>query len=199
MNVKLHISIDFIAGIWYQGVLQFNNYNLNLQLLTASTDQSTVATAVDRAKYFITQELNHTVFIHSENESVAMLLTEIGADVTTLPEDPVDQVIGIMLYCKLNTIMEQQVILTSLDISSVLGDSVWYNHTEDDVLGPFAEPGWWFDNDLCHNDLKDDQPNDNVVKVDTAGWRDYGLEWPREPNQHTATIVYPDFRKNENK
>lgn len=199
MNVKLHLSLDFIAGIWFEGMLQFNNYNVNFQFVTASTNQVTIGTAIDRVKYFVEQELNHTVFLHEQYPEIALMLQEIGADVTTLPEEPVDQIIGIMLYCKLNTIMEQQVFLTSLDISSVLGQSVWYSHSDDDALGPFANHGWWCENNVSHNNLTASDCENNVVKVNTNSWRDYGLAWPQEQQKQPATVVYPDFRRNETK
>jgi hypothetical protein len=35
----------------------------------------------------------------------------MGINVTTLPEEPVDQIIGMMLYYKLNAIMEGRMIV----------------------------------------------------------------------------------------
>ena len=110
-----------------------------------------------------------------------------------------------MLYCKLNAIMEDRMIITSLDISSTLGDSVWYSHDDEDNLGPFAhwpvaEEAWWYHPSVQHHTLETESVPANVVKVIPSAWHEYGLMWPEERNEPTGnTVIYPDFRKHEAK
>lgn len=89
----------------------------------------------------------------------------------------------------------------SLDISSSLGDSVWYQHDDEDSAGPFAQEGWWHDATVNHNIVDFAEATDNVLKVMPNAWADYGLVWPNE--QATAseagnTVVFGNFPKNEN-
>jgi hypothetical protein len=102
-----------------------------------------------------------------------------------------------MLYTKYNAVMEDRMIVTSLDICSALGDSVWYQHDAEDPLGPFSVEGWWSEPTPRHNDLPQPQAG-NVVKISNNHWREYGLEWADLPTGPVNnTIVYANFVKNE--
>lgn len=199
MNVRLQYDVEFLAGVYYEGTLKMNSYSVSMNLLTASTDAVVTNVAMDRLKYFVFGELDSTVFINSEYKEQAEMLTLLGVNVTTLPEEPVDQIIGMMLYYKLNAIMEGNMLVTALDISSELGDSVWYQHDEDDSSGPFAKDGWWKTSGLQHDTVDLEPVEDKVVKVVSKGWHELGLEWP-DPNTPPASnvVVFGNFGRNEN-
>lgn len=198
MNVRLQYDIDFMAGIYYEDTLQLNQYSVALNLVTKTTDPEETNIAMNRVKCFIWSELENTVFINQAHAEKAELLSLLGINVTTLPEEPVDQIIGIMLYCKLNAIMEGRMTITSLDIQSTLGDQVWYLHDDEDALGPFAVDGWWTLPSVQHETIEVDPVPENVVKVTTQGWHEYGLEWPEEVKHTANTVVYANFPRNEN-
>ena len=199
MNVRLQYDIEFLAGVYYDHRLQLNSYSANLGLLTKTTDSSSHNIALDRLKHFVHGELANTVFVVQQNQDRAEMMHMMGINVTTLPEEPVDQIVGMMLYCKLNAIMEGRMAITRLDLSSLLGDSVWYMHDEDDALGPFRSDGWWNQPTVEHYSIADGIANDNVVRVTPNAWYELGLTWPEQETESTAnTVVYADFSRNEN-
>lgn len=200
MNVRLQYDLEFLGSIWYEDTLQLNNYDVSLHLVTASQDQALISVAMDRVKYFVFETLANVVFINEKNQDAGELLKAIGINVCTLPEEPIDQIIGMMLYCKLNAIMNNIMFVSSLDISSMLGDNVWYQHDEEDLLGPFAKDSWWNLDSIQHDTLELDDTPENVVKVQTTGWHEVGLDWPDStaPTQTKNIVVYPNFRKDEN-
>ena len=198
MNVRLQYDLEFLAGIYYEDQLQMNQYNVSLNLLTKTRDSVSTNIALDRAKAFVHGALESTVFINQANQERAEFMQMIGINVTTLPEEPVDQIIGMMLYYKLNAIMEDRMTVTQLDIASSLGDSVWYQHDEEDVAGPFAGDGWWSRASMQHETIEHDPAPDNIVKVMSTGWYELNLEWP----ENTApvsdnTVVFANFPRNE--
>lgn len=201
MNVKLLYDIEFLAGIYYQDQLQLNQYSVRANLLT-QTDSASTTVAMERLKCFVYKELVNTVFFGPEDRDKAEMFQVLGMNVTTLPDMPVDQIIGLMLFCKLNAVMEGRMILTELDICSTLGDSVWYCIEEDDNFGPFAdttELPWWHNSSTQHHNLNLDETADNVVKVIPSDWHQYELQWPEECIETNNTVIYPDFRRNETK
>jgi len=198
MNVRLQYDLDFLAGVYYEDQLQMNRYTVSLNLLTKSKDSASTNIAMDRAKAFVHGALESTVFINQANVERAEFMQMIGINVTTLPEEPVDQIVGMMLYYKLNAIMEDRMTVTGLDIASSLGDNVWYQHDEDDLSGPFAEDGWWYRASMQHESIERDPEPGNIVKVMSTGWYELDLEWP----ENTATVsdntvVYANFPRNE--
>lgn len=194
MNINLQYNTDFLGAIWFDDHLQLNQYSVSMQLLTNSESSAATNVAVERIKAFIILELANVVFVNQTHDTVVDLLRIMGVNVCALPEDPIDQIVGIMLYCKLNAIAEQHVLVTKLDISSVLGDSIWYQHDSDDNLGPFAEMAWW-NRSNCHTYDADESTSNNVVKVESNSWKQYGLEWPDTKPATEDNVVYPDFKK----
>lgn len=197
MNVKLQYDIDFLAGIYYNDCLKMNSYSISVSLLTKATDAINTNIAMDRLKMFMHGELANTVFVHQVACERAEMMTLMGINVTTLPDEPVDQIVGMMLYYKLNAIMEGRMTVTRLDLSSILGDSVWYQHdAEEDSPGPFRVEGWWHEPTVQHNTIKIDSLADNVLKVVPNAWAEYGLTWPETTTEPTAnTVVFADFSK----
>lgn len=198
MNVRLQYDIEFLAGIYYDESLQMNKYDVSISLTTATKDVASTNIAMERLKAFVFDELANTVFINQNNMERAEFLQIIGANITTLPEEPVDQIIGMMLYYKLNAIMEGRMVITSLDISSSLGDGVWYQHDEEDSAGPFVKDGWWHQSSTQHETIEPQEVADNVVKVISTGWYEMGLDWPEQTAPVANTVVYANFPKNEN-
>ncbi len=199
MNVRLQYDLKFLAGVYYDDRLQINSYDVSMNLLTKTKDAASTTVAMERLKAFVYDTLNSTVFINQNNMERAEFLQIMGANVTTLPEEPVDQIVGMMLYYKLNAIMEGRMVITALDIASELGDSVWYQHDEDDSAGPFANDGWWHLASTQHETIEPQEVADNVVKVISTGWYEMGLDWPENTLPPSAnSVVYANFSKNEN-
>ena len=198
MNVRLQYDLEFLAGIYYEDQLQMNRYTVSLNLLTKSKDSASTNIALDRVKAFVHGALESTVFINQANMERAEFMQMMGIRVTTLPEEPVDQIIGMMLYYKLNAIMEDRMTVTALDVSSTLGDSVWYQHDEEDIAGPFATDGWWYRASMQHESIECDPEPGNVVKVMSTGWYELNLEWPENTaSVSDNTVVYANFPRNE--
>ena len=197
MNVRLQYDLGFLAGIYYEDQLQMNSYTVSLNLVTKTADAKSTNIAMDRLKAFVYGELDSTVFMNSAYQERAEMMNIMGINVTTLPEEPVDQIVGMMLYYKLNAIMEGRMEVAQLDISSSLGDSVWYQHNDEDVAGPFANDGWWH-LPTIHHDTLTREDSDNVVKVVPNAWIEYGLMWPEAEHTPIAnTVVFANFSKNE--
>jgi hypothetical protein len=198
MNVRLQYDLEFLAGIYYEDQLQINSYDVSMNLVTKTKDSASTNIAMERLKAFVYGILDSTVFISQVNQERAEFLQMIGCNMTTLPEEPVDQIVGMMLYYKLNAVMEGRMIITSLDISSRLGDGVWFQHDDEDSAGPFADDGWWHKSNTQHETIESEQVPGNVVKVISTGWHEMLLDWPENtmpPGDNT--VVYGKFPRNE--
>jgi hypothetical protein len=202
MNVRISCTIYFTAGIIWQSQLRMNNYKLTVHFVTLSTNNEDHNIALDRAKYFIHNQLQSTIFINANNSQMCRQLLSTGLDITTLPEEPVDQVIGIMLYSKLNAIMEDRMALVEIELSSELGDHVVYLHSVEENLGPLEKTGWWHESTLSHCDsvfLEDA----NILKMNQDNlWHDLGLAWPDSTVDIGIVdnnLLFADFRKDETK
>lgn len=202
MNVRLRYNITFPAAAWFEGELMMTNYTLALKLLTQTMDPQDQNIALERIKYFLLNELHSTIFINQTDDERAEIFTDVGLNVTTLPEEPVDQVVGIMLFYKLNAIMEGRMKITELVLSSEAGDSIEYFHSENEITDLFPESGWWHEPTLCHSsvELEEGEEKPNVVDLNADDeWRDQDLGWAQaEVTQDLGQVVFANFNQNPN-
>lgn len=196
MNVRLKHDIVFTAGIYYNDVLRMNNYSLRLWMITNTYDASSHNIAFDRIKHFVYSEIDSTIFINSDNQLQCQQLVDAGLKITTMPGDPVDQLVGLMLYYKLNAITESRMTIVETELSSLLGESMSYLHSENETTEDIDRPDWWSSADLVHCDSNLIDPDKVVILHQSSIWRDLDLAWPNvEGAEETGnTVVFADFK-----
>jgi len=198
MNVRLKYDLHFNAGVYYRGNTILNNYSLRLWMITNTELAEDQNTAFERMKYFVYNHMDNTMFIdRGEQEQCAKFL-QAGLSITTMPGDPVDQLIGIMLYHKLNAIMEQRMTIVETELSSAQGQAMTYLHSEgENTLGVEA-PAWWLSADLAHGDFALPESEKVVSMQTTTAWRDLDLAWSELPPSmdHGNIVVFADFKPN---
>jgi hypothetical protein len=176
MNVRIAQLLSFTAGAWYDDALEMNQYTVKLWMITQTENTLEQTIAFSRMKHFVYTQLDSTIFVDSSHVK-AEEFTRSGLNVTTMPGDPADQLIGIMLFHKLNAVMEGRIAVVEVEISAA--DAVVYLHGENETSESLQQPSWWHSADLDHSDISDDP--DNVVSLHPeAAWRDVGLAWPTE-------------------
>jgi hypothetical protein len=199
MNIKLKQNFTFVAGVYMDGTLAMFNYHVVLNLITQCHNQDDTTVAIDRIREFVDQ-MAGTVFVNREDRDTIQALNDLGIDITTLPEDPVDQVVGIMLHCKLNAIVEGRVLITTTEITTDNGAPVTFVHEHDDELGPFTDTGWWNDNTLRHREDSLSESDNVVIIHGTSSWNDLGLTWTDDDEAALDnTVVFANFDKHDSK
>lgn len=197
MNVRLKHDMHFTAGIWYNDQLRMNNYSLRLWMTTMTKNPEDQNTAFERVKYFIYTQLDSTVFVNKSAEDVAKNFASLGLNVTTMPGEPVDQLIGIMLYFKLNAITEGRMDIVETELASALGENITYLHSDfEDGLG-FEQPSWWTTADLVHSDIQAAESDKIVSLSQNTAWRDLDMAWTDAPADTDTgnVVVFANFKQ----
>ena len=197
MNVRLEYEMNWRAAIWFETRLQVNDYHATISMYTNTSNQEDHVKCMERINHFVYHELTNTVFIKQDDQEQIQALSAAGIKITPLPEEPIDQIIGIALYCKLNAILEEKMIVTGVNIQSDLGDNVRYLHGDQESRGPCDTPGWWYDAGPTHSNFKPTLGGKRrVVKLNrTPSWRDLELDWsdsePVPTNSNTVVFKFP--------
>jgi len=197
MNVRLKYDFPFTAGIYHNGNFYMNNYTLRVLMATVSDDPDDQTTAFERLKHFIYTCMESTVFIDSAETEQCDRYVQAGLRITTMPGAPVDQLIGIMLYHKLNAVMENRMIVFETELSSAVGEYMVYLHSEEEHTVGYVQPEWWDTADLTHNEVTIANL-DNVVAIPQAtAWRELDLEWTNDiaSDKSGNVVVFADFKK----
>ena len=202
MNVKIGYNTQFIAAVWWNGRLIMSNYDVTFKLITAGIDPANTNTALDRLKYMVEEYLIGVVFVKDTDADQIKKLKSAGIKVVIMPEEPVDQIIGMMLYSKISAVMEGHMLVRSVMLSSTAGDSVVYEHDNTESVAPFDQPGWWNSTDP-HCEVQTKRNPEKVFVITAINqWRDLGLEWIDTDNKHNQdgnVLVFTEFKKNEDK
>ena len=195
MNVRIAHLVNFNAGYWYDDSLEMNEYTIKLWMITNTYDNEEQNIALRRSKHFLYELIQNTIFVNSEDESKCKEFIGVGLNVTTLPDEPADQLIGIMLFHKLNAIMEERIKIVEIEISS--GTGVIYLHSENENSEDLIQPDWWHTSDLTHCDFSAPE-SEKVLSISTA-WRDLDLSWPDEPADESNgnVVVFADFKQTD--
>jgi hypothetical protein len=200
MNVRLEYSSEFISGVHWDNSMLMNNYTIRLYMMTNCSDSGNQNIAFERLKYYIHNQLNHSVFINQNNNVAIENYNQAGIRTLELPAEPVDQLLGIVLYCKLNAIMEGRLVINEIEISSDLGERMIYLHAADENLGPFEETGWWHSVDLPSKNVLESNSDKVVAMNNIDAWRELELDWSELSNsEQDNTVVFADFGKDDTK
>jgi hypothetical protein len=151
----------------------------------------------------VEQCLTDTIFICDSETEQIQLLRAAGLSVTVLPEEPVDQVIGMMLFSKLNAIMEGNMVIRTVLISSEAGDDVIYEHDHAEENQLFETiGGWWNNHEPMHDTSSDTTDTDTLVIISSGKlWREVGLEWNSGGSNEVQEniLVFAEFKNDKDK
>jgi len=198
MNVRLKHDLQFTAGIYHDDKLIMNNYTLRLWMTTNSENSVDQTISFERIKYFIYTQIDNTIFINSNQKAQCTLFSKAGLDITTLPGDPVDQLIGIMLYYKLNAIAEERMIIMETEISSTYGANMTYLHSDFENTTGYKQPDWWTSPDLIHSSFVLSNKSEKVLSIPpSTDWRELELAWSDSPSSNSAgnVVMFADFKQ----
>jgi hypothetical protein len=188
--------MSFTAGVYYGDETRMNNYYLSVHMTTNSSDPIGHNVAFERIKYFVYNCLDSTIFVNQHNEEQLRRFTDAGLSITTMPGEPVDQLIGLMLYYKLNAIIEDRIIVDETEISSALGENIVYMHSENEIADIGQIPDWWTTADTTHSSYVSLSAEKVLTMHSNSVWRELDLTWPdTETVSETGNVVvFADFK-----
>lgn len=177
MNVKLSYDIDFSAVAIIENSLIPVDYELTMHMYTATENNEYQNIAMQRVQFFIKELIHHSTFIDRNSSHFTKVTKMFNTNIVEFPEDPFDQIVGLVLLQKLTAITEGKYDIERLEIGSQNFSGSRYTVDEfinfSDVFRS-KKSCWWNRNDLTINNL----PKNSLAK---ATWKDVGLEWDMLP------------------
>lgn len=205
MTARVNSKFSFSAGTYFGNEFTINNYLLDLDFNVESESVREQNIALERVKYFLNYVLQNSIFIDESEDEYIQKYMDADLKVCTLPEEPYDQIIGIMLIAKLNSINEGKLVVTDISISSTMSDGVWCKHSIEENLGPFNERGWWKESNVKICDVKRKNKSKKVLKLvkHNISWEELYLGWDEPKNDiitnNTNEVVFASFENRQDK
>ena len=192
MATKIEREFAFQAAVHFEGNFLMTVYELSLgmEVDTASIKEQNIA--MDRITYFLSECLENSVFVeHADKKAIDKYL-QADIKVCTLPEEPYDQIITILLLLKLNAITEGKFNITHMSFKSQLSDDVEYLIDIEDVFAPYDNKNsWWNDSGSNISDNKKTNKKDKIVKLHKDNeWAEIDLGWKHSCKPETTEIIF---------
>jgi len=150
--------------------------------------------AMERIKYFLNECLENGIFVQDNEHKVIEKYSTCGFKVCTVPEEPYDQIITLLLLTKLNSITEGRLVITDMTLGSRISDDVRFICDIESPRGPLELPGWWSDSGTSIADpIKKSVKKDKIVKLfktPSTDWAEYNLVWKEKDQIANCEIVF---------
>ena len=200
MTTRIEREFSFQAGVYFKEEFLMNVYTISLfmEVETESIREQNVA--MERIKFFLSDCLENSIFVQDTEYRVIEKYNSCGFKVCTVPEEPYDQIITLLLLTKLNSITEGRLVITDITLGSRISDQVKFISDIESPRGPLENPGWWLDSGTSIADpIKTSIRKDKIVKLfktATTDWSEYNLIWKEKDIVSKRGIVFtPDQEK----
>jgi hypothetical protein len=200
MNVRLRTILGWNSGLVHGDQFCVNQYQAQIDMITVTADNHEQNIAYERVKHITHHIFEDAIMIAHDHPKLTQY-QHTGARVIVLPDEPVDQIMGMMLYLKFNAVMENRMVVTDVEISSVQGDNMGYLHSHGENLSAgLSLDGWWVDAAPTWYDVPVTHTRDKVVSLNSRPeWADHGLAWTDATNKQSNSVVFADFGRDADK
>jgi len=193
MNTELEKTFSFPCvlvgaetGPW------INRYEVCIEMRVLTDEGRDYNIAYQRMKFWFYDIMHSAVLIHSEDAKL-QAWRDTGMSCLDFPQNPVDQIVGLMLMSKLTAIVEGRLEILRVGISSAEDDFVTYFCDQTDHLHWFEESGWWRDPGPNHtSQRRRSRTQGKVISINRGTeWKDHDLDWPVEDNNVGNVSILP--------
>ena len=197
MNVKLNYEVNFSATMIENDQVFPNSFKVKLNITTATDNSHYQNVAFQRMVFFIEEIIDKSIMVNINHPDLEKFIDLWGTGrLVTTPDDPADQVIGIMLYHKLSAIAEGNFTIDSIEIGSSAAKFLTY--TVDSFESSYTETApakktkskstahlyWWDIPDLTSAHVEQEIIN--------LSWDDVNLAWDDDDNDDTEFVFIPE-------
>jgi hypothetical protein len=198
LATKIEREFAFQAAVYFEGEFLMTIYELALKMEvdTASIKEQNIA--MDRIHYFLHECLGNSIFVQETEKKAIEKYMQADIKVCTLPDEPYDQIITILLLLKLNAITAGKLHITDISLMSGLSDDVKFVYDVETVANhPFGNKGWWSDCNTTITDITKINKKDKIVRLvkQHCDWASVGLDWEQKEHTPTEIIFSNDHEK----
>jgi len=202
MTVRIQREFSFNAGLFFENEFYMNTYQIAASFNVEAKSIIEQNIALQRAKWFFGETIDSAIFVKDTDLEKIEKLNDIGLKTCPLPEEPYDQIIGIIIFTKLSAILEDKLVLTDIQLSSDMCDGVSYLHSMEENVGPFSLRGWWNENSPNISTPIKPIKGKKVVKLNKKAntWEELSLGFSvvEKPQVNNSEVLFASFPKKDN-
>jgi hypothetical protein len=180
MNARIFKEFSFYSAIHANETFSINSYTIGLEIDVNTEDIKEQNIAMERIKFTLSR-IEDCVFVN-ENEKLAIEnYIKAGIKVCTLPDEPYDQIIAVVLLRKLNAVAEDRLVITDISIQSLVCDDIKFYVSIEETTDFSSKSNLWYnENNISIADFhKKINKKEKVVSIkkENFDWNSVGLVW----------------------
>lgn len=197
MATRIERDFLFQSAVYFEGKFLMNVYDITLAMEVETDSIREQNIAMDRIKYFLYDCLANSVFVEYTEKRVIEKYVQADLRVCTLPDEPYDQLIALLLLLKCNAVAEGRLSVTDIVLKSELSDDVKFTYDiETASVNPYGKTGWWHEANCAINDLGKSHKKDKIVKlINKSDWSMPELEWETHHSKSGHIIFSTEIDK----
>ena len=156
MTQRIEKDFLFDTAIHFENGFYINQYQITLSMLVNTDVIKEHNTALERINYFISHRIQSSLFIEENETEAIQKYKAAGINICTLPDEPHDQIISMVLLTKFNALTENKLIITDLILGSTFSEGVKF-HTVSEIAEDIIDQHsskWWNCATICMEDSK---------------------------------------------
>lgn len=167
-----------MSAVHFNGKYMVNFYEMRAMMSISSLDAEDQNTAVERITHFIGSVIEDCIFICDKETEAINNYRKAGMRVCIIPEEPYDQIVGLILINKCNAIMEGKIVITDCVFGSKLSNLIKFELSNETAEAEFSGKHWWNDPTLC-TEIKKNKKDKIVNLFDHKcnDWAELELTW----------------------
>lgn len=179
MLAHIRKDLAFVAAVHFENQFIINLYECDLRMVVHTSDVREQAVAQERLFYFVSNYLQNCLIISKEETEHIKKYEAAGIRLCILPDEPFDQVLGLILINKFNAIMEGRIEVTDLVFGSKITDFVKFELSTEDAESLYGNKSWYNENTVNLRDCdKSSKKKEKIVKLfDPDEWEKNDLTW----------------------
>jgi hypothetical protein len=176
-NTRVTKDFTFLSSIHFEGKFMVNLYEMNASMLIDTNDPREQNVAIERMNYFLSSIVEECIFVQDTEKEAIEKYENAGIRVAQVPEEPYDQILGLILLNKCNAVMEDRIQVTDIIFGSKLSNLIKFELTTDMAINEYPGNHWW--NNSSPSTQPKTKKKDKIVKLfdDKIEWADLELTW----------------------
>ena len=177
-----------------------NNYTLKISFIPKSDNIQTQNLGFEKIKY-LTNRLCDNSIIFSPNDKTNTYWFKMPVNKILLPGNPYDQLLGVCLFRKIQSIAGKFFYLGELTIDSRLGDNIKYTVDDESFENKHLDVEKWIDSNIDPWWNRDDTAtfdqriDAKTIWTGSISWKDLGYEQTEQPNKSFNPTVIDGGRE----
>ena len=194
MNYRMNKTWSVLANVVWQDRVLCNDFRIRADWITATHCSHEQNIAFERVKYWLFDVMEHSVLVNQDHDKIHALQAT-GQRVVTMPTDPIDPMIAMMLMSKFSAIAEGRMTFTEISVASEQGGHVQYLHSVNEDFMEFADSGWWQDSAPIWHTYRPKRGNKVVNLGRIPEWSELDLAWDTDKIKTDGHVVFAEFKK----